>query len=189
MRITLAENGTDIRRAFVEKHTMPWPRFLENHRDWVKFLEDRKYPVRYEDRFLWELMDYPTVPFDQALALLRSMEGDVFFMSEGETSPHCHGLLIDGKTHKGGVAKAKAAALSDLIGYEWYEQWRLSAMDSYLADRVLPDDLYVFDTGMERLLVFTHENDFWDLELEQPMKAAASRFCKMYGFDASEDSV
>jgi hypothetical protein len=53
----------------------------------------------------------------------------------------------------------------------------------YLTHTVLPADLYVFDESMERLLVFTHETDFWELEDEQPMKCAASRFCMMYGFD------
>jgi len=57
----------------------------------------------------------------------------------------------------------------------------------YLTNTVLPEDIYVFDKSMEHLLVFTHETDYWELEDEQPMKCAASRFCMMYGFELPED--
>jgi hypothetical protein len=39
---------------------------------------------------------------------------------------------------------------------------------------------------MNHLLVFTHETDYWELEDEQPMKCAASRFCMMCGFELPE---
>ena len=56
----------------------------------------------------------------------------------------------------------------------------------YLAHTVLPADLYVFDESMEHMLVFTHETDYWELEDEQPMKCAESRFCMMCGFELPE---
>ena len=79
-----------------------------------------------------------------------------------------------------------AKELADLIEYEWYEPVRLDALGMYLAHPVLPADLYVFDASMEHLLVFTHETDYWELEDEQPMKCAESRFCMMCGFELPE---
>lgn len=183
MNISIIGNGEEIRRAFIQKFTMPWDVFREKHNAWIKTLAAKNRPVIYQERYLWELMDHREISFAQSLALLRTIPGDVFFMSENGDKPHCYGIRVNGIEYKGGVARMDAAALADLIEYEWYEEWRLSALDMYLADKVLPDDLYVFDAAMEHLLVFTHENDYWELELEQPMKAAASRFCKMYGFE------
>ena len=131
--------------------------------------------------------DYPTVSFARAIDLLRSMGGDVYFMSENESYPEYASITVDGVEHKGCVAKSNAAALADLIEFEWYEEWRLAARNMYLANTVLPEDLYVFDGAMEHMLVFTHENDHWDLEIEQPMVAAASRYCMAYGFESEDE--
>lgn len=186
MNISIMENGIEIRQTFIQKFTMPWDIFQEVHKEWIEAAAAKNYTVTYKDRYLWELMDHQVISLTQALELLRAMPGDVYFMSENEDKPCCHGIIVNGDEHKGGVVKMNAMALADRIEYEWYEEWRLSALNMYLADRILPADLYVFDSSMEHLLVFTHENDYWELELEQPMKAAASRFCMMYGFELPE---
>lgn len=186
MEISIVGNGKEIRRAFIQKFTMPWEQFQEANKAWIQRCAAKNYPIIYEERYLWELMDYPEISFDQALALLRTLPGEVYAMTENESTPCCNWIKWSGIEYKGGVAKMDARALADRLAYEWYEDWRLSTLDMYLADVVFPYDLYVFDDAMEHLLVFTHENDFWELELEEPMKAAASRFCKVYGFELHE---
>ena len=184
--IALVDNANEISQAFIEKFTMTWDEFKITHREWIDALAAKNYTVTYEERLLWELMDHRAISFAKALDFLRTMQGDVYVMSERESHPGRNEFEIDGVEYKGCVAKAKAAELADLIEYEWYEPYRLDALGMYLTHLVLPADLYVFDESMEHLLVFTHETDYWELEDEQPMKCAASRFCMMCGFELPE---
>ena len=186
MKITLVDNANEIRQAFTEKFTMTWDEFKITHKEWIDALAAKNYTVTYEERLLWELMDHRAISFAKALGFLRTMQGNVYVMSERESHPERNEFEIDGVEYKGCVAKAKAAELADLIEYEWYEPYRLDALGMYLTHLVLPADLYVFDESMEHLLVFTHETDYWELEDEQPMKCAASRFCMMCGFNLPE---
>ena len=186
MNISIVDNGKEIRQAFIQKFTMPWDDFQEAHKEWIERCAAKNYPIICEERYLWEMMDYQEISFDQALALLRTLPGEVYAMTENESARCCNWIKLNGVEYKGGVARMDARALADRIEFEWYEEWRLSALDMYLADWVFPSDLYVFDASMEHMIAFTHENDFWELELEQPMKAAASRYCEMYGFKQPE---
>lgn len=182
--ISILDRSPEVRAAFIEKFTLSWKELQSEHKQWIDDLAENNHPVSYNDILLWDKMPkYQSVSFADALSLLKSLSGDVFFMSENETYPYCRGIKVDGKEYKGGVARMNAVALAGLIEYEWYEDWRLSAENMYLENTVLPEDLYVFDLSMEHMIVFTHENDFWGSELEQPMEAAASRVCMMYGFD------
>lgn len=186
MNISIMENGANIRQAFMEKFTMTWDAFQISHKEWIEALAAKNYTVTYEERLLWELMDHRAISFTKSLEFLRSLPGDVYIMSEGESNPGHHEFKIDGVEYKGVVAQMNAKELADLIEYEWYEPYRLDALGMYLAHTVLPADIYVFDESMEHLLVFTHETDYWELEDEQPMKCAASRFCMMCGFELPE---
>lgn len=143
----------------------------------------RNYAFKYDEALMWDRMPfYQTISFSKAIQLLKSYNGEILFMSESEKYPYCHGIVFNGKEHKGVAAKANAAELAERIAFEWYEGWRLMSENMYLSDVILPEDLYVFDANMQYMIVFTHEYD-WDQELEEPMKAAASRFCMAYGFD------
>lgn len=186
MNISITENGAELRQAFIAKFTMTWEEFQVSHKDWIEALAAKNYTVTYEERLLWELMDHRAISFADSLAFLRSLPGDVYVMSENESNPGNHVFDIDGASYRGIVAQMNAQELADLIEYEWYEPYRLYAEGRYLACVVLPADLYVFDASMEHLLVFTHETDYWELEDEQPMKCAASRFCMMCGFELPE---
>lgn len=181
--LTIAPDSAALRQAFISKFTMPWEEFQATHKDWIDALAAQNYTVTYGELYLWDLMDHRAVSFDMALDFLRSMPGEVCITSERVSNGGRHGFEIDGIEHTEVVVRGNAAELADLIEYEWYEPYRLDALGMYLTHTVLPADLYVFDESMERLLVFTHETDFWELEDEQPMKCAASRFCMMYGFD------
>ena len=186
MNITLVDKSKGIRQLFIQNFTMTWDEFQITHKEWIEALAAKNYTVTYEERLLWELMDHRAISFAKALVFLRSMQGDVYVMSENENHPGHNEFEIDGVEHKGCVVKANAQELADLIEYEWYEPYRLDALGMYLTHTVLPADLYVFDERMEHLLVFTHETDYWELEDEQPMKCAASRFCMMFGFELPE---
>jgi hypothetical protein len=186
LNIPILKNGTEVRQTFIKKFTIPWDEFQISHKKWIDYAATQNYKVTYEKLHLWELMDYRAISFTRSLEFLRAMPGEMYLMSENESNPNCRGIRIDGVEYKGGVVKMNAAALADLIEYEWYEPYRLNALGMYLTHPVLPEDIYVFDASMEHLLVFTHENDYWELELEQPMKCAASRFCMMYGFELPE---
>ena len=186
MKITLVDNANEIRQAFIEKFTMTWDEFKVRQKEWIDALAAKNHTVTYEERFLWELMDHRAISFAKSLEFLRSMQGDVYVMSESEGHPGNNEFEIDGVEYKNCVAKMNAKELADLIEYEWYEQYRLEVLEMYLTHTVLPADLYVFDESMEHLLVFTHETDYWELEDEQPMKCAASRFCMMCGFELPE---
>lgn len=186
MNISLMKNEMEIRQAFIEKFTMTWDEFRVSHKAWIDALAAKNYTVTYEERYLWERMEHRAISFAKALAFLRSMQGDVYVMSESESKPGRHEFEIDGVEHKNCVVKMNAIELADLIEYEWYEPYRLEALGMYMTHTVLPADVYVFDESMNHLLVFTHETDYWELEDEQPMKCAASRFCMMCGFELPE---
>lgn len=181
--ITIIQDAAEVRQAFTNKFTLSWDEFCLSNREWIENAAKSGYTVDYEGLYLWELMNERAISFADALSFLRSLNGDVYLMSESEKKPNAHGFTLDGVEYKGIVARADARALADLIEYEWNEGWRLMDTGYYLADTVLPEDLYVFDEAMEHLLVFTHESDFWELELTDPMRCAASRYCMMHGFD------
>lgn len=183
MTLTIHPDSAALRQAFIRKFTMPWEEFQVTHKDWIDGLAAKNHTVTYGELYLWDLMDHRAISFATALDFLRSMSGDVCITSERESNGGHHAFEIDGAEYTEVVIRGSAAELADLIEYEWYEPYRLDALGMYLTHTVLPADLYVFDESMERLLVFTHETDFWELEDEQPMKCAASRFCMMYGFD------
>ena len=187
MNISIMENGTEIRQAFIKKFTMTWEEFQIRHKEWIDSLTEKNFTVTHEERYLWELMDYCSISFSKSLELLRSLTGNIYVMSESESTPGHHEFEIDGAKHKNCVLKTNVKELADLIEYEWNEGWRLAELDIYLTHTILPSDIYVFDESMEHLLVLTHENDHWELEVDQPMVAAASRFCMIYGFEFSED--
>lgn len=184
--IALVDNANEIRQAFIEKFTMTWDEFQITHKEWIEALAAKNYTVTYEELHLWSLMDHRAISFEKALEFLRTMQGDVYVMSESESHPGCQTFEIDGVEHKNCVLKTNAKELAGLIEYEWYEPYRLYALGMYLTHTILPADIYVFDVSMQHLLVFTHETDYWELEDEQPMKCAASRFCMMRGFELPE---
>ena len=68
-------------------------------------------------------------------------------------------------------------ALAEKIEQEWYDSYRLAMQNMYDPDAILPDDLYVFDSSMNWCVVFTHETTDWESEIDDPLKAAESRYC------------
>ena len=137
----------------------------------------------YDNSHMWDKMppDYPSISFAEALELLRGIEGEVVFISEARTQMGSSALFCAGEKIIDFAAEANAEELAELIEKEWFEAYRLAEQDMYNPCAVLPDDIYVFDRQMSRLIVFTHETTDWESELDNPMKAAESRLCIQYG--------
>ena len=186
LKISVVKNWQAVRKAFIDKFVMTFDEFQASYTEWIDSLASKGHTVAYEDLYLWDLMEYRAISFATALELLRSLSEDVYVTSERESHRSSHEFEIGGVKYREAVFKMNAAVLADLIEHEWYESYRLFALDMHLEHTVLPEDLYVFDGSMEHLLVFTHETDFWELELEEPMRCAESRFCMMYGFELPE---
>ena len=116
--ISIVKNGPEIRQAFIKKFTMTWDEFQISHKAWMDFAATRNVTITYEGLHLWDLMKYRAISFAKSLEFLRTLPGEVYFMSEGETYPYCRGIQTDDAEHKGAVAQMNAAALADLIEYE-----------------------------------------------------------------------
>ena len=183
VKLELQHNASAIRAAFEEKFLLSWERFQTERKEWLEFVSSRGWNFCYETALLWDRMPtYTTVSFEKALAFLRQVKTPVLLMSEGPAYPsHCN-IYLEGKPCKAVVVEAEPVALADRIAYEWYANFLLNVKNMYLGTAVLPWDIYVFDEAMEHLLVFTHEHDDWDPELDDPVGAANTRFCLAWGF-------
>ena len=177
MNIKLLDNANDIRNAFVDRFVMPWDQFQLVRKDWVAKMTKTNYPINkdwYERSYMWDRMnpDFPHVSMEEALAFLREYSTPVLFMTEKGEDTNYRGIKIVDY-----VAEADAHALAFRIEREWYDSYRLTAQYMYDPDAFLPDDLYVFDSSMKWCIVFTHETTDWESEIDNPMKAAESRYC------------
>ena len=161
-----------MRRDFAEAFLLEKEDFAVARPDWVRRMEE--YPGGfdgwYESAFLWEKMSphIPAVDFEQALAFLRERTGKVLFLSEAETSGKGGGLILNGRVVYDYVAMADPRELADCLAYEWYNEGRLFLEGAL----TLPSEVYVFDTTLEWVIVFTHEYRNGDAE---------ARFCKAFG--------
>lgn len=177
MYIRLLDNAKDISKAFINRFVMSWDEFQVKQKDWITEMAKTNYPINiawYEKAYMWDRMDptFPRVSMEEALAFLREHSGPVFFMTEkGED------IYYQGKKSVDFIAEADAHTLAAKIKQEWYDSYRLAEQNMYNADAFLPDDLYVFDSSMMWCVVFTHETTDWESELDNPMKAAESRYC------------
>ena len=111
----------------------------------------------FDGAYLWEKMspDLPAVDFDTALSLLRSQGGTVLFMSESESSHKPCGMIRYGREVCDFVAMADAGELADRIELEWKGSSRLTGEAPH--ELTLPEDLYVYDTTLDWVIVFTHK--------------------------------
>ena len=161
-----------MRRDFTEAFVLDKDDFATANPDWVRRMEDDGigFDRWYEGAFLWDKMNIPEADFVRALSLLRAREGKVLFLSESETSGHRGGLVVHGREVYDFVAMADPAELADCIEYEWKAPGWL-CMEGKLT---LPEDLYVFDTTLEWVIVFTHE--FVELGEDAPQ-----RICMVFG--------
>lgn len=177
MTIKLLDNNIDIRKAFINRFVMSWEEFRIKHKNWIAKMAKTNHPINlewYEQSYMWDRMNpkFPRVSMEAALVFLREHQGPVLFMSEiGEDTYYQGEELVNF------VAEADAHALATQIEKEWYDSYKLAEHNMYDSDGFLPEDLYVFDLSMKWCVVFTHEIADWESKIDNPMKAAESRFC------------
>ena len=178
MKIELFVLPQKTRVDFMDAFVLTRDEFKTLHSDFVSDLSD--YDKWYAGAYLWDKMspDMPEVTIREALKLLRTREGTVLFMSEPEISGHHGELIHHGRQVYDYVAMADPHELADRIEYEWFEGHRLFLKDRYLTDAILPEDLYVFDTTLDWVIVFTHETD---PNKNLTSEGAETRFCMAIG--------
>lgn len=187
MNIELLTETQVLRKEYIKTFLMTWEQFQIEHKEFITNLKEKHNTIVdekfYDDSLMWDKMPtkYPYIPFDDAINLLKSIDGDVLFMAEDKTF-HNGYLFYNNEKIANFIAKSNANELAELIEYEWYESYRLAEQDMHYDDFVLPDDLYVFDKSMKWTIVFTHETEDWESEIDNPMKAAQSRICIAQGF-------
>ena len=184
MNLRIVDNGPLIQQKFIDKFTLTYDRFRLKHQGHPILENQVKEESDYVGVLIWDKLKtgFAQIDFAKALELLRSIDGHILLMpdpNQGDT----YYLTINGTKRKDCVASTDAKELAKQIEYEWYETWKVNARNMWLDDTILPEDLYVFDKAMERVIIFTHEYDFWELETtDEYMKCADSRFCLAYGF-------
>ena len=177
MQFKLLDNIAETRDAFLNHFVMSWEEFQIKQKEWIAEMAKTNYPINiewYEQSYMWDKMspDFPRVSMGEALAFLKEHCGTVLFMSEkGEDTFYQGKKLIDF------IAEADANTLATKIEQEWFDSYKLAEQNMYDADAFLPEDLYVFDLSMKWCVVFTHETTDWKSEIDNPMKAAESRYC------------
>jgi len=166
------------REDFMDAFILNKDEFKALHPDFVSQLPD--FDAWYSRAYLWDKMspDLPAVNVREALKILRSREGRVLFMSEPEISGNPGGLIHHGREIRDFVAMVDPRELADRIEYEWFEGWRLALESGYLSDTILPEDLYIFDTTLDWVMVFTHEND---PKYDEKNEGAETRLCLAFG--------
>lgn len=173
MKMDLFVLPSVMRRDFMEAFVLSREDFELLHPQWREELETAggNFDEWYDEACLWEKMspDLPVADFDTALSLLRSQTGTVLFMSESESSHKPCGLIRYGREVRDFVAMADAKELADRIEYEWREYPRLTREAPL--ELTLPEDLYVYDTTLDWVIVFTHET----------VTAPETRFCRTFG--------
>lgn len=177
MKIELFVLPEKTRKDFNEAFILTKEEWQMFHPDFVSRISS-SYDDWYDGAYLWEKMSMPTVTFKDALDLLRAREGSVLFTSEYEMSGNDGALYLHGREIHDFVAMADARELADRIEHEWLESWRWALEGGCLGDLILPDELYVFDTTFEWVIVFTHETD---PDYDGKPEGADTRFCMAYG--------
>ena len=184
MIIKTANHEREIQQAFIDKFTLTYDQFRLKHQGEPIVEEYLKNESDYAGVLIWDKLKtgFAQIDFAKALEFLRSIDGQILLIADPNQGDTYY-LTINGTKRKDCVASADAKELAKQIEYEWYETWKANARNMWLDDTILPEDLYVFDKAMERVIIFTHEYDFWELETtDEYMKCADSRFCLAYGF-------
>ena len=123
------------------------------------------------------MISYEQISQEQAKMLMDS-ESDYVILDVRTEEEFAEGYIAGAILIPDYEIKEKAAhTLAARIEQEWYDSYRLAEQNMYDADAFLPEDLYVFDASMKWCVVFTHETTDWESEIDNPMKAAQTRYC------------
>lgn len=106
--------------------------------------------------YLWDVLNEP---YDSAI---MTQENALEYLKQKDMVlvmwdiDHNHGIICLNNP-KDTIISVKAEELCDLIEYEWNADH--ISEDTYLANRYLPEDIYIFDDTMKWCVIFTHEGD------------------------------
>lgn len=173
MRYRLLENPDALRRRFMDAFVLPYEDFRAVHAWWIGRLRTEFDEAYYDKMYMWDRLTPGSriLSFGEALKFLHAREGEVLFLTE---APECVAqdfcqLYKDRKY----VASADARELAECAEQEWFTDYALAEQGCYLADPVLPSDVYIFDESFRWCIVLTHETD--------ETEAAESRLCLLAG--------
>ncbi len=160
------EKATQIRERFEKSFIQTRNEYEIHFAEWLE--EFKKSPnynpqfpptAKYDQVVYWSKLknDDRDILFEDAISFISNVDSKVYFLSdielEGYAGMH---LLNDENSAIGFVAQAEdSKEFADFIYYEWR---RFNDMNDFYLDKLLPDDLYVFDDSFSWMLVFTHHN-------------------------------
>lgn len=151
MQYRLLENPEALRRRFVDTFVQPYADFRASHAKWISRLRTEFDETYYAQMYMWDRLapDSRDISFDEALKLLKERTGEVMLLTE--------------------ATECVARELATCAEYEWFTEYALAEQGRYLADPVLPSDVYIFDESYRWCIILTHETD--------ETEAAESRLC------------
>ncbi len=169
MEYRLREDHAVIRKAFTDRFVMSYSDFCRSRKESAACM-GRCFDEKYFERMLfWEKLSIASsvLPFRDALEYLKNTQGNVLFLTEPSESDIRQFCQLNNRREY--VAEAAASALAECAAYEWFTDYELADQGCYLADPLLPAELYIFDEGLSWCLIFTHETD--------ETESAESRVC------------
>lgn len=177
MEYRLLPNPEQVRRLFIGEFVESYELFSIHHEEWIARFHTVFTKEYYDQMFMWEriIKNACEISFTDALAALKNKTGEILFLTE---SPHCYTrqfCRLNNQNEFTAVADAKE--LAECISYEWFAEYELCEQDCYLADPILPSEVYVFDESFAWCLIFTHETD--------ETESLDSRFCLLIDKKAS----
>ncbi len=119
--------------------------------------------------FLWDRLgpEAREVSFGDALEYLKKQDQEVLFLTESAECCVREFSLLNSRVEF--VAAAPARWLAEQAAFEWFTEYELAEQGCYLADPLLPSEVYIFDESYTWCLILTHETD--------ETEAAESRLC------------
>ena len=173
MEYRLLQNPEQIRRKFARAFLESYESFSVHHKEWIAKLPIAFNKEFYDTMFMWDRIIEPAcrICFADALEVLNHKKCDVLFLTESPQSCSRQRCRLNNQFQY--VAVADAQALAECISYEWFTEYELLEQGRYLADPILPSEVYVFDKSFSWCLIFTHETD--------ETETAESRLCLFIG--------
>jgi len=122
----------------------------------------KRHIVTLKEDYLWAVLNEP---YD---LVVKKQENALAYLKQKETVlvmwdiHHKNGLndKIRLNNPQDAIISVKTDELCELIEYEWNTDYNSeNRYTTFLANRYLPEDIYIFDDTMKWCVIFTHEGD------------------------------
>ena len=159
MNYKLIEDHHFVSQKFTDRFVASYSDFLNSHSHWISKLPVDFTEDYFEKMFKWDKLRCKAqkIRFDDAIRLLSGKQQEVFFLTESPACVSREFCRLNNREEY--VASAAAAELAEWAAYEWYTEYKLAEKGCYLADQLLPSDLYIFDETFSWCIILTHETD------------------------------